>query len=264
MKNLITSGELAKLANTTKRTILFYDKKGVLKPKQINDQNYRFYSQDQILDYQKILLLTTLGISLGEIKKYLDKKGNISQLFNDKKELIEKEIKLQKFNLNNLNSYQTNIKNNKTMIDPKIKTIKNLEIYYIEKLGSYSKIGQFCQELIEMFDRGNNFTTLAIFKDQGYRPQKSQMRIGVIKKKEMRIKKECIDVVKSLIFNPGKCLTYTHNGSGNLLSIFWKELERYARLNKIKIRKDTPDFEIYRQVNLDTTKQFFEIYLPVE
>jgi hypothetical protein len=35
-------------------------------------------------------------------------------------------------------------------------------------------------------------------------------------------------------------------------------------LPQIKIRKDIPDFEIYREVNPDITKQFFEICLPIE
>jgi len=82
--------------------------------------------------------------------------------------------------------------------------------------------------------------------------------------KNLVIKSEYRDQVKFLKFNPGKVLTYIHHGSGSLLSLFWKELEKYCRLNKIKIRKDVPDFEIYRSINSDITKQFFEIYLPIK
>ena len=101
MDNLITAGELAKLASTTKRTILFYDEKGVLKPVKVNSSKYRFYLERQILDYQMILLLSTLGVSLGEMKQYLNKKGNLVQLFDDKKVLIRKQVKLLEFNLKN-------------------------------------------------------------------------------------------------------------------------------------------------------------------
>ena len=58
MNILITAGEFAKLAGTTKRTIHFYDEKGVLKPIKINKSNYRLYDERQILDYQMILLLS--------------------------------------------------------------------------------------------------------------------------------------------------------------------------------------------------------------
>jgi DNA-binding transcriptional MerR regulator len=263
-QDLISAGELATLANTTKRTIHFYDKKGVLKPTLINQEKYRFYKKEQVLDYQKILLLTTLRVSLGDIKKYLEKRGDLNQLFNSKKKLIEKEIKQLQFNLNNLNKFQKNLSKNKTMVNPKTKTVKNLEIFYIEKIGSYAKIGRYCQELISMLHDEDDLTTLAIFDEQGYRPKKSKIKIGVIKKRGIKIKKEYQNQVKSLKFEPGRCLTYTHNGSGSLLSLFWKELEKYAKINKIKVRQATPDFEIYHQVNQDHTKQFFEICLPIK
>lgn len=264
MKNLISAGELAKLACTTKRTILFYDEKGVLKPRRINEKKYRLYDQRQVLDYQMILLLTTLGVSLDEIKNYLGKRGHLSQLFNDKKTLIQKEINLLQFNLKNLEYFLTNLKTNKTMISPKIKILKPFGVYYLEKIGAYSQIDRFCCELLNMFNGGKKLTTVAIFEQQGYRPKKSRIKIGILARKGIIIKEEYKNVVKYLRFNPGKVLTYTHNGSGSLLSLFWKELEKYCRLYKIKIRKDVPDFEIYRQVNSDIAQQFFEIYLPIK
>lgn len=264
MNNLITTGELAKLASTTKRTILFYDEKGVLKPVKVNSANYRYYLESQILDFQRILLLSTLGVSLDEMKKYLRKNGDLAKLFDDKKELIEKEIKLLEFNLQNLTKFQANLKTSGTMVNPEIKVVAPFSIYFIEKEGAYAKIGQYCEELSEMFEnKGQNFTTLAIFEEQGYRPKKSKIKIGALVAKGMKVKKEYKNIIKLMEFAPGKVLTYTHNGSGSLLSLFWKELEKYAALNKLRVRTEVPDFEIYRKVNTDTTKQFFEIYLPI-
>jgi len=265
MDNLITTGEFAKLASTTKRTIIYYDQKGVLKPAFVNNSQYRFYQERQILDYQRILLLSTLGVSLEEMKKYLKIKGKLDKLFDDKKELIAKEIRLLEFNLKNVTKFNDNLKLNGTMVNPVIKVLPPFPVYYIEKIGSYAKIGQYCDELSRMFeDKGTDFTTLAIFEEQGYRPKKSRIKIGVLATKGMRVKDEFEDIVKFMEFNPGKVLTYTHNGPGNLLSLFWKELEKYCKLNKLKVRKDVPDFEIYRTVSSDSTKQFFEIYLPIE
>lgn len=264
MDKYITAGELAKLAATTKRTIQFYDEKDVLKPTRINSKKYRLYKESQVLDYQMILLLTTLGVSLDEIKIYLRQRGKLPQLFNDKKTLIQKQIDELQFNLNNLNKFMSNLKANRTMVDPQIKTLTPFDIYYIEKIGSYSKIGEYCLELAGMFDdKGDNFTTLAIFEDPTYQPKKSRIKVAALASEKMVIKDEYKDAVKRVIFAPGKVITYTHNGSGSLLSLFWKELEKYCKLNNIAVRKDIPDFEIYKIVNEDITKQFFEIYLPI-
>ena len=74
MHNLITAGELARLASTTKGRFFFDDEKGVLKPVKVGSSKYRYYDQRQILEYQRILLLSNLGVSLGEMKKYVRKK----------------------------------------------------------------------------------------------------------------------------------------------------------------------------------------------
>ncbi|MCR4329245.1 MAG: MerR family transcriptional regulator [Candidatus Roizmanbacteria bacterium] len=265
MKNYITVGEFAKLASTTKRTIQFYDEKGVLKPIKRDGTNYRYYLEDQILDFQRILLLSNLGVSLDEMKLFLKRRGNLSSLFNKKKGLIQNEIQLLQFNLNSLTMFEKNLTLNGTMIQPVTRNLKPFSLYYIDKLGSYAKIGEYCEELYTMFEnRGENFTTLAIFEEQGYRPKKSRIKIGALATKNMKVKKEYTSVVNYMKFKPGKFLTYTHNGSGNLLSLFWKELEKYAKLHTIKIRENVADFEIYRKVNSDVTKQFFEIYLPIE
>jgi len=264
MTNLISAGELAKLASTTKRTILFYDEKGVLKPREVNEKKYRLYEQSQVLDYQMILLLSTLGVSLDQIKTYLKNRGKLAQLFSAKKTLIQKQINLLQFNLNNLEKFLANLNTNKTLVDPKVKIFKPFGVYYVEKVGAYSQIDGFCRELKVMFKPGKKLTTLAIFEEPGYRPKKSRIKIGVLAKKSLVIKSEYRNQVKLLKFNPGKVLTYTHNGSGSLLSLFWKELEKYCRVNKIKVNEEVPDFEIYRRVDSDITRQLFEIYLPIK
>lgn len=264
MDNLITVGELAKLTGTTKRTIQFYDKKGVLKAKKVNHAGYRYYLEEQILDYQRILLLSTFGVSLEEMGSYLKKNGDLLQLFDNKKGLIEEQIRLLEFNLKNLIKFQTNIKTNGTMVNPKVKILHPFGVYYIEKECQYTQIDYYCNELLKMFEnKSDMLTTLAIFEDQGYRPKMSRIKIGILETNNIKIKKEFRETVKYMKFDPGKVLTYTHNGSANLLSLFWKELEKYCKLNKIQMRKKVPDFEIYQKVNKDITKQFFEIYLPI-
>ncbi len=264
MDKLITAGEFAKLACTTKRTILFYDQKGVLKPYKVNSEGYRSYLERQILDYQRILLLSNLGVSLEEMRLHLEHDGDLVRLFDEKKEMIEKEIRQLEFNLTSLTKFHDNLKSNGTMISPEIRVMPSFGVYYIEKEGSYAKIGQYCEELSKMFEnRSDDFTTLAIFEEQGYRPKKSRIKVGALAMEGMQVKAEYRDIVRYMDFDPGKVLTYTHNGSGSLLSLFWKELEKYANLSGIKVRANISYFEIYRKVSDDASKQFFEIYLPI-
>jgi effector-binding domain-containing protein len=211
-----------------------------------------------------ILLLSTLGVSLAEIKDYLKNKGNLSDLFNDKKNFIQREIEELQFSLNNIEQYLSNLKHNGTLVNPEVKHIATFSIYYIEKIGSYAKIGSYCQELGKMFaDKGKNFTTLSIFEDQGYRPKESRIKICAFAHKDMVVKDEYKDTVKQMTFTPGKVVTYTYRGSGDMLSLFWKQLEKYCRLKGYKVRTGIPDYEVYWNIDANPIKQKFEIFLPI-
>lgn len=65
--SFFTTGEFAKRANVSIRTIRYYDKVGILKPTVINESGYRLYSESDYARLQKILSLKFLGYSLEEI-----------------------------------------------------------------------------------------------------------------------------------------------------------------------------------------------------
>ncbi len=62
-----TTGQFAKLANVSERTLRYYDKIGLLKPSKIKKNGYRNYSKDDLFRLQKIILLKKLGFPLEEI-----------------------------------------------------------------------------------------------------------------------------------------------------------------------------------------------------
>jgi DNA-binding transcriptional MerR regulator len=258
--NLITVGQLAKLAGTTKRTIHWYGQLGILNPVEISPEGYRLYSQSQVLDYQMILLLTTLGVTLKEIKQ----KNDLKVLFGEKKTKIKNQINTLTFNLKNLEKFIANLNRHQAMVNPTIKTLAPFGVYYFEKVCAYIDIEKYCQELSRMFiNKGKNFTTMAIFSTSTYQPQKSLIKIGALARPDMVVNPKYANQIKYFDFNPGKVITYTHNGVGELLSLFWKELEKYCRLHNLEVRSNTPDFEIYRKVSPNPRLQFFEIYLPI-
>ena len=63
-----TSGEFAKMAHITVRTIRYYDKQNILKPSYVNESGARFYTDEDFARLQQILLLKYLGFSLEDIR----------------------------------------------------------------------------------------------------------------------------------------------------------------------------------------------------
>lgn len=64
-----SSGEFARMANVSVRTIRFYDKQNILKPSYINPSGARFYTDSDLARLQQILLLKYLGFALDEIRE---------------------------------------------------------------------------------------------------------------------------------------------------------------------------------------------------
>lgn len=64
-----SSGQFARLAGVSLKTIRFYDKKNILKPSYRNASGARFYTEEDFAKLQQILLLKYLGLALEDIKE---------------------------------------------------------------------------------------------------------------------------------------------------------------------------------------------------
>mgnify|MGYP001150217994 CR=1 FL=1 len=64
-----SSGEFARMAHVTLRTIRYYDKHDILKPSLVTESGARFYTDQDFARLQQILLLKFLGFSLDDIRE---------------------------------------------------------------------------------------------------------------------------------------------------------------------------------------------------
>lgn len=71
MDKKMTSGELAKKAGVSQKAIRLYGEKGLLKPSDYSEGNYRLYDKEALLVLEKIIALKKIGFSLEEIKEHL-------------------------------------------------------------------------------------------------------------------------------------------------------------------------------------------------
>lgn len=90
MNNKFSIGEMAKLHNTSIKTLRYYDEVGLLKPMEVDESNgYRYYSTEQFEQLNTIHYLKELGFTLKEIKLHLDHRDLDGYL-----ELLEKQQRL--------------------------------------------------------------------------------------------------------------------------------------------------------------------------
>lgn len=89
----MTSGEIAKKAGVSQKAIRFYDEKGLLKPSEYSEGNYRLYDENALAILEKIIALKQIGYSLEEIRDNLTSGLNRSAADSLKEQLAALEEK---------------------------------------------------------------------------------------------------------------------------------------------------------------------------
>ncbi len=91
MDKKMTSGEIAKKVGVSQKTIRLYDEKGLLKPSEYSEGNYRLYDKEALLILENIIALKQIGFSLEEIRDNLinDSELNIVDSLNAQLKIME-------------------------------------------------------------------------------------------------------------------------------------------------------------------------------
>ncbi|MEG0215402.1 MAG: MerR family transcriptional regulator [Hungatella sp.] len=89
-----TTGEFAEILGVTKHTLFHYDEVGIFSPAIKEDNGYRYYFVWQMETFEAIRLLQRLGMSLGEIKTYMENRSaaNLFPILTEKEREIDREI----------------------------------------------------------------------------------------------------------------------------------------------------------------------------
>ncbi len=105
MEKLYSTGEFAKIAGVTIRTIRYYDKIGLLKPTKVLNNGYRRYCNNDLITLQKIVSLKQLGFSLEEIYPLIQDNDK-----NSFKKSIQLQISLLDQKIQKLNALKESLK----------------------------------------------------------------------------------------------------------------------------------------------------------
>lgn len=93
---LFSTGEFAKLCGVKKHTLFHYDDIGLLKPSYVDERGFRYYSPRLLRRFNMIHILQTPGLSLEEIKSYLDDYNpeQMIELFQDQTARLKEQIRI--------------------------------------------------------------------------------------------------------------------------------------------------------------------------
>lgn len=82
-------GEFSVLSKLTVKTLRFYEKEGIFLPSFVDENGYRYYEANKLLELSKILSLRQVGFSIEEIKQVL-KGAKLEDFLSNKLKELEK------------------------------------------------------------------------------------------------------------------------------------------------------------------------------
>lgn len=93
-KIYFSTGELAKMLEITKQTLIYYDKIGLISPAKRGEKDYRYYTLEQADELDSILTFRNLGVPIGTLKAYLKERDAKSciKMLNEQKKKVDEEI----------------------------------------------------------------------------------------------------------------------------------------------------------------------------
>jgi len=128
---LFTIGQFAALHEINKKTLMWYDEIGLLKPACIKENGYRYYSYQQSTMLETILMLRELNVSLDEIKQFM--KNRTIDNFDT---LLQEKITELNQTISHLKSIQKILINQQQDMDM-IRSLDFAEINLVEKQSCY-------------------------------------------------------------------------------------------------------------------------------
>ncbi|MDD3222820.1 MAG: methyltransferase domain-containing protein [Clostridia bacterium] len=110
-----SSGEFARMAQVTLRTIRYYDKHDILKPTFVSEKGARFYTDEDFARLQQILLLKYLGFSLDDIREMTIDDSNYHFMLNS----LNIQLKLVQDKIEQMQLVEKAIRNTSKVIQTK-------------------------------------------------------------------------------------------------------------------------------------------------
>lgn len=155
----LTIKEFAKIHNVNTRTLHYYDDVGLFSPKYKGDNGYRYYSYMQGSEFEIILALRELSMSLEEIKAYTKNRSanHLETLLSNKVEEIDKKIKQLKQIKGVLEEKKSNLNILKTVDLNKIELVScSTEYLFLTSINSEKEIDEKALNEISNFEKRDN------------------------------------------------------------------------------------------------------------
>lgn len=236
-------GEFSKLSNITVRMLRHYNEIGLLIPENIDLQtNYRYYTANQLITANKILVYRGIGFSLPVIKEIIesnDDKKVVEHYFNIRQIEINEEMDKIKNQIKMFDELSERVNNNmnNTEYNVVLKTIPERNVISLrKKIPAYDQEGTLWGEMYNHIGANkvnvlNDGYTMAIYHDKEYKESEVDVEVQSSIKGEY---KDCGDI-KFYKTQEMQVASVTFNGSYDQMSMVTQSIGSWIEQNNYQM-----------------------------
>lgn len=269
-QKLFNISEFSKITGLSRQTLIYYDRIGLLKPYQIEENGYRKYSHNQIWCTSVICILSDLGVSLKNIKTIIKNISpeNSERILGSQSKLLKNRI--QKLNVLNdmieirLDQIKESKNINKNDPNISIVEIKNDIPFFVGESINCNKDNLKDEQIISFYQKTEKRGIPLIFT------------LSYLKKKENIIDNK-IEIVESLCFRvkdkkyanyylkKGKYVICYAFGNYGETDYIYKDIVKFIEDNNLKIIDDVIEEYITDEFIHQNPDDFIlQISIPIE
>lgn len=152
---MLRIGDFSKKTGISIDMLRHYDKIGIIKPNIVDENNYRYYHEEQVLFASYIVTLKNNGFTLSEIRDILSDSTILEYSISKKIEEKTREISNYKKQIKDLKIAQKNIENIfDTYFAINIKKLPKMKILSLrETIDDFRREGELWEKLLELLDK---------------------------------------------------------------------------------------------------------------
>ncbi|MFC4302930.1 MerR family transcriptional regulator [Cohnella boryungensis] len=265
--------EFARLSKVSLKTLRYYDQIGILKPGKVDhDTGYRYYSADQLLALNRILIYKDLGFTLPQITQLLQEDitlENIQGMFKLKRSEIQQVIDTEQARLVRIEERMQVIEKEgqfETGQEIRVKAEDARQFLFQKACGReedipdlFRKFNQLLTKEVRQLTQGPQ---VVLWKEIDGKEDEFEFEVGYFLTCEPLLSS---DSCQLRILPPEPMMaTMAFRSNSNFASSACVYLAKWIEKNNYQIKENELGREIYLPLSPEQDEQFVEIQIPIK
>lgn len=265
--------EFSRLSKVSLKTLRYYDQIGILKPSKVdNNTGYRYYSAEQLLELNRILIYKELGFTLPQISQLLHEDISIEHIqgmFRLKKSEIETIIETEQTKLARIEERMLLIEKEgqvETGQEIRIKAEEEKLFLYLKARGNTDHIPTFFDEFQHLLS--NTYQHLAqgpqvvLWQEVDEKEDEFEFEVGYFVTDSLTSIPPSLQL-KTLPAEP-MMATMAFHSNANFAGTACVDLAKWIQRNNYQIKEHEPGREFYLPLTSTQDAQLMEIQIPIK